>query len=62
MSDKTTEARPDSVLGGCPKEQPCGWCGASRSDQVRLSYSADDGTPLCESCWAKEYGDEFYSR
>ena len=62
-SRQTTEAPlPDDELRGRPKQMPCGWCGASRADQVHLSYSADDDTPLCEACWAKEYGDDFDSR
>ena len=56
---KTTELLlHDDWLRGRPKQQPCGWCGASRADQIRLSYYADDDTPLCEKCWAKKYGDD----
>ena len=56
---KTTEAPlPDDLLRGMPKQMPCAWCGKSRADQVRLSFSADDDTPLCEACWAQEYGSD----
>lgn len=55
----TTAPLPDHMLRGEPKQQPCAWCGASRTDQVSLSYAADDDTPLCEPCWTLEYGEDF---
>ncbi len=54
----TTAPLPDDLLSGKPKQQPCVWCGASRADQVNLSFSADDDTPLCGKCWESEYGEK----
>jgi hypothetical protein len=55
MADDTTPL-PDDMLRGMPKQMPCAWCGKSRADQVNVCFSADDETPLCDSCWTQEYG------
>ncbi|MDA8251099.1 MAG: hypothetical protein M0Z28_18275 [Rhodospirillales bacterium] len=38
---------------------PCVWCGASRADQIGVSYYDAQGEPLCLPCWEREYGEDY---